>query len=205
MHLARLGDGGVLIYSPSWVGPSVFDQVEAHGTPRLLVIPNHFHNLAIRRFRERYPEARVVAHTEALPRLRRKGHERIDSIETARDQLSPHLELVTPEGTKNGEIWLLERGAKPELAIGDAFFNLSGPLTGLVGWFMRVAKGAPGLCIGQTYRWVGLQDEPLYKRWLIEWVQREQPQTIHFCHGVALTGPGTPKALIELARRRLKG
>ena len=73
MVLVRLPGGGLLVHSPTWVGPATFAKVEAFGEPRVLFAPNHFHHMFLARFRERWPGARAVAGGVALGRLRGWG------------------------------------------------------------------------------------------------------------------------------------
>src|SRR5262245_33650196 len=69
----RLEDGGLLLYSPSWLGKDTFERIDRLGPVRALLVPSHFHHLALKRFQERYPEARAFASSAAMPRLIAQG------------------------------------------------------------------------------------------------------------------------------------
>src|SRR5512139_3033840 len=74
MTLLDLGEGGLLVHSPTWVGDDTPRLVATAGTPRFLLAPNHFHHLSLARFREQWPDATALAAPRALPRLTGRGH-----------------------------------------------------------------------------------------------------------------------------------
>ncbi len=194
MHVLDLGPRGpngaeLLIHSPTWVGDATFERIDALGRPRLIFAPNHFHHLSVRRFRERYPDARVVASAGAIPRLERHGHTGLEKIE---DTLLPSkIRWLVPEGTKSGEAWLsvdVEGGAGPTWIVCDAFFHENAPIKGLEGAFLRLAKIAPGLCIGMTFTMMCIADKRRYARSVHDLIDREKPSRVLFSHGEPLEG-----------------
>lgn len=199
-----MGDG-TLIYGPTWLGPGTFEKVEAIGTPRLLVLPNHYHHLSLARFRERYPDAGVVAGERALARLDKKGHRGVRSAGEAGVSLAGGVELVECPGCKSGELWVtVEHGGERTWLVGDAFFCIERPLTGLTGAMLRLLQIGRGLRIGQTFRWLVLDDEATYRRWLLSQLAAEPPTRVGFCHGEMISGDGVAERLVELAERRLR-
>ena len=204
MHVLELPAGGLLVYSPTWLGEGTFEAVERLGAPRVLVAPNHFQHLSIGRFRERYPEALVVAGGGALPRLSNKGHQGVQSVEEAAPRLPQGARFLACEGAKNGEAWLLVPGeGGPVLVVGDAFFHVNRPVRGVIGVFVRALKTNPGLCIGQTFPWLALRDKAAYARWACAVIEQERPRTLACAHGEPLTDPGLPERLSSLVRARL--
>ncbi|HTB78162.1 MAG TPA: hypothetical protein VK762_33185 [Polyangiaceae bacterium] len=108
------------------------------------------------------------------------------------------------EGTRAGETFLslaLE-GRRVWLAC-DAFFNIVRPTTGPIGVIMRALKGAPGLSIGQTFKWLALKDTTAYRSWLLEALDRERPTEMWLSHGETVAGDDLPERLTALAKRRL--
>ena len=205
MQLVELDDGGLLVYSPTRISRDVFEQIEAHGTPQILVAPNHYHHAALPAFREHYPDALVVAPRVAIPRLEKQGHIGLSTLDAARERLPEGVKLIECEGTRTGETWLEDRrGDAPELAVCDAFFNAQGPMRKTMGFALRVLRGAPGLCIGSTYRWLGLKDERGYHAWLRDYLSELAPAKVGFCHGVPIEGNDCSERLLELAERRLR-
>jgi hypothetical protein len=203
MILVRLPDGGVLVHSPTWVGPDTFAKVQDFGEPRVLFAPNHFHHLFLARFRETWPSALAVAGKTALPRLKRLGFTSIAPVEHASPLLPPGARWLQCEGTRAGETFLsidLE-GRRTWIAC-DAFFNIQ-RVTGVVGAVMRALHGAPGLSIGQTFNWLGLRDRLAYRGWILEALERERPLALWLSHGETVTQGDLPEILAELVRKRV--
>ncbi len=203
MILVRLPGGGLLVHSPTWVGPETFAKVEALGEPRVFFAPNHFHHLSLARFRERWPDAIAVAGGLALPRLKRLGHDAIAHVDEVAALLPPGAHWLECAGTRAGETFLsLAIDGRRAWIACDAFFNI-GPTTGPVGVVMRVLKGSPGLSIGQTFNWLALKDRPVYHAWVLEALERERPTELWMSHGETVTRGDLPEILAELVKRRV--
>jgi hypothetical protein len=202
MQLVPLDGDALLVHSPTWVGDDTFAQVAAFGTPRVLFAPNHYHHLSIRRFRERWPDASVVASPTAIPRLRKLGHVGLCSVT---DQPLPaRMRWLLPEGTRSGEAWLeLDSDPGPTWIVCDAVFHETRPVKGLEGLFLRLSRATPGLAMGKTFTVACLSDRAKYRAWVLEAVARSRPWRMLFSHGQALEGPDLSGALAELIRARL--
>lgn len=204
MILVPLPSGGVLVHSPTWIDDSTFSTVEAVGTPRILFAPNHFHHLSLRRFHDRWPDARVVAGSVAIPRLKKKGHDSIEDVNTVIDMLPPGSRWLECAGTRAGETILsLPRDDGRTWIVCDAFFNVSRPVTGAAGVVLRALDTTPGLAIGQTFNWVALRDRPTYREWALAALDRERPTELWMSHGDTIARADLPEALADLVRRRV--
>jgi hypothetical protein len=202
MHVVTLGDGGVLVHSPTWVGDETFARVAALGTPRILFAPNHFHHLSMARFRARWPEAVATASARAIPRLRARGHDGLCPLEDA--VLPKGLRWIVPEGTKSGEAWVaVDDGAAPTWIVCDAFFHATGPLAGFEAWALRLLRSTPGLSIGSTFTRVCLSDRARYRDWVLQAIARERPRRVLFSHGEELRGEDVAARLEGITRARL--
>lgn len=203
MILVRLPGGGVLVHSPTWVGPDTFANVQAFGEPRVLFAPNHFHHLFLAQFREKWPSALMVAGKSALLRLKRLGHAAIAPVEDASSLLPPGGRWLECEGTRAGETFLsIAIDGRRTWIVCDAFFNIQ-RVTGVVGAVMRTLQGAPGLSIGQTFNWLALRDRPAYREWILEVLERERPLSLWLSHGDTVTRDDLPELLGDLVRRRV--
>jgi hypothetical protein len=94
MIFVRLPGGGVLVHSPTWVGPDTFANVQAFGEPRVLFAPNHFHHLFLARFYEKWRSALMVAGKTALAGVRGDPSRRDAPVD--RDRRPAHLDRVRP-------------------------------------------------------------------------------------------------------------
>lgn len=201
MHVVPLGDGETLIHSPTFIDEQTMTHIEALGTPRVVFAPNHFHHLSLGRYQKRFPSATVAASSEALPRLRARGHEVVQPIDVV--SLPSGVRWLVPEGTKNGEAWLSVDGeGGPTWLVCDAFFNETGPVRGVEGALLRFLDTAPALCLGATFKHLCLRDKQRYRAWALDALQREKPRRVLFSHGDPLDQDVTPR-LTALLNARL--
>lgn len=206
MVLLRLPSGGLLVHSPIWDGDETRALVEAVGRPEILWAPNHFHHLSLPRFRAAWPQALATASRGAILRLGRKGHQGLRPVDEVAALLPPGARLLEGPGVKNGEVFLsLPGDGGRTWIVCDAFFNMTTPVSGAMGWFLRATRTTPGLCLGQTFRWLALSDEKAYRGWLLATLEAERPRRVIFSHGAPLDGPDTSDRLRALAEARLRG
>jgi glyoxylase-like metal-dependent hydrolase (beta-lactamase superfamily II) len=196
-HVVDTAEGSV-IYGPIWNGEETRAQL---GNPVAFVAPNHYHHLGLPKVRALFPEARVFASNVAIPRLKKQGHADIAAIEEAR--LPRGVRAIPCAGTKNGETWLFAEEART-LIVGDAFFNVPGPLRGVVGALLRATRTGPGFTVGRTFGWLGLRDRAAYRAFAIETLRRERPTTIAFCHGENLVGDDVIERCVSAIERYLQ-
>lgn len=196
-HVVDTAEGSV-VYGPIWNGEETRAQL---GNPVAFVAPNHYHHLSLPKVRALFPDAQVLASSGALPRLKKQGHTGIAPIEEAR--LPRGVRAIPCVGTKNGETWLLVEEART-LIVGDAFFNVPGPLTGVVGALLRATRTGPDFTVGRTFGWLGLRDRAAYRAFATETLRRERPTTIAFCHGVNLVGDDVVERCVSAIERYLQ-
>lgn len=186
MHLVGLGQGELLIHSPTWIDENTLHHIEHLGTPRVLFAPNHYHHLHLARYRERFPGAVVTASRQAMLRLARKDHLGICPVNDL--ALPPGMKWIEPEGLRTGEVWISLRNAQGATwIVCDAFFNHVGPLRiGVESMFLRCTRAVPGLCLGDSFKVLAIADKARYRRCLDRLLEEERPTRIIFSHGDAL-------------------
>ena len=136
------------------------------------------------------------------PRLRGNGHRNL--VEPAAVELPSEVRLVCCPHTKNGEMWVEVHDADAcEWLVADAYFHVTRSVAGVLGALLRWTNTAPGLCIGQTFRWLALRDEGAYRRWLLGRLDSEPPDRVSFCHGEPIERDAA-SALRDVAMRRLR-
>jgi hypothetical protein len=204
MTCVQLPEKQLLIYSPTWLGDSTFEEVEKLGTPSILMAPNHFHYMSMGRFHERYPNAKVVASELACKRLHTKGVPYIETLEKTSLSLPDNLSYMVCEGSKTGETFLtIQQGEQRLWLVCDAFFNVKRDTTGMMGFVLRTLKTTPGMCIGQTFLWLGLKERATYRQWLETKLKMEAPTMLIPSHGVVERGADLAEQLLRLASKRL--
>lgn len=195
MLVADLPDRGLLLYSPTWLGAGTFEAVDALGEVRVLVAPNHFHHLSLRRFRERYPKAIVVTSDGALPRLAKQGHTELHPLAAADPLLPPGARFIQPPGLRNGEAWLsLPGDGGPTWLVCDAWFNVTRKLTGLMNVFARVMRIGPGLQVGRTFRLLAVSDRPTFLTFTRAELDQDRPAILVPSHGDPILSEGSTPA-----------
>jgi hypothetical protein len=178
------------------------ETLAAIGRPTFALAPNHYHFMGIAEARA--PELSCVASDVARPRLKAKCGHTFESLDALRERLPRGITLLEPPGLKSGEVWLraeTERGVA--WAVCDAFFNVNNALSGMMGLALRATSTAPGLRIGDTFRWLVLGDKRAYRRWLEERIAEDAPRILIPSHGDVLIDDALPDRLRELAARRL--
>jgi hypothetical protein len=204
MHVVSLPGGASLVFSPTWHGEGTFERVLASGEPAVLVAPNHYHHLSMKRFRARFPAARAVSSATAAPRLTRQGHEGLGAVTDVASLLGSGARLSEAPFTKNGELLLsLETEHGRTWVVCDAFFHVTRPTTGAMGLALRMLSTVPGLRVGRTYRWLAVADRARYLDWMTGLLSEERPKAIHFAHGEPLVADDLPDQLLEAARAGL--
>lgn len=200
----RLADGGVAVYSPiKDLGPDAHRALKALGPPALLIAPNHHHYLGLPEFAATYPQASIVASAVALARVRARTRCEVGADTALRARLPPHVSVLVPPGTRGGELWLslaTQRGRA--WVVGDAFFNIARVPPTPIGLLLRALRVAPGLRIGDPFRWL-VRDRPAYRRFVLDALHADRPTTLIPCHGQILADGDLPERLERLIETRL--
>jgi hypothetical protein len=201
MHVVPIGDNQVLIHSPTWIDHETIRQIQSLGTPHVLFAPNHFHHMGLGRYRKNFPNAIVAATAGAIPRLRRRGHDGLLSIEAV--PLPRGVRWLLPDGTRSGEAWLaIDGDGGPTWIVCDAFFNETRPMSGVEGAILRLGKITPGLCVGATFKLLCVRDSKRYREWVLDAIAREMPRRVLFSHGDPINEDAASK-LAACVRARL--
>lgn len=193
-----LRDGGLAVVSPgAKMSQAHFDALAAWGEPRFLVAPNAYHNLGLRSWSKRFPDAQVVAHERALKRLRKKLPElHFSGLDALVAALPDGVRLMCPPQAKQGEVWVSLATAQ-----GRAWFVVDGILNeahlppGALGVVMRVLGFRTGLITNPFFKRLFLSDKAAHKAWVREELTRDPPALFLPCHGEVLVGADVPDKL----------
>jgi hypothetical protein len=69
MTIARMKDGRLVIHNAIALEPELQAEIEAFGTPAVIVVPNGFHRQDAKIYKDRYPSANVYAPTKAVKKV----------------------------------------------------------------------------------------------------------------------------------------
>lgn len=152
MTVARRRDGRLVVHNAIALEPALMAELEAFGEPAFLVVPNGFHRLDARIWKDRYPAMRVLC-----PRGARKAVAKVVPVDGAYNDMPPDedVQLTHLEGLKEREGVMLVRGrAGASLVVNDVIMNMP-KLTGVMG-VMLGPTGRPA--IPRVMRWFMVAD-----------------------------------------------
>ena len=190
MAAIGIGDGGLLIVSPGVpMSDAGWEALARLGTPRFLLAPNHFHNAGLAAWQARFPEAKIVAHPRALPRLRKKlPGLTIADLAPLVAALPTDIRVFSPPMAKQGETWVsiaTQHGVA--WFVTDALVNEE-RLRGAMGLFMRLMGFRTGLMTNPFFKRLFLSDKAAYKAWMLAELERDRPTLFVPAHGAVLRG-----------------
>jgi hypothetical protein len=124
MTIAELSGGGSVVFSPVALHETAMREIEKLGPQRFMVVPNGFHRLDARIWKQRYPEAKVLCPPGAKRRV-----EQAVAVDTTRDVLEDEaVRFVVPDGTGGAEGALIaRRSGGTTLVINDLISHVRHP------------------------------------------------------------------------------
>lgn len=156
MTVARRADGGLVVHNAVALDDASMKEIEGWGDVRFIVVPNGYHRLDARVFKERYPKAQVLC-----PRGARAKVEEVVAVDGAYEDFpsDEHVSFVTLEGTKVSEGVMIVRDASgTSLVFNDALFNMP-HLSGFTGFVFRyLTQSSGGPRVSRVARWFVVKD-----------------------------------------------
>ncbi|MCS6900713.1 MAG: hypothetical protein RMJ98_11135 [Myxococcales bacterium] len=122
MAVARMTDGRLVIHNGIALDDPSMKAIEALGDPAFLLVPNGYHRLDARIYKDRYPNLRVVA-----PRGSRAKVEEVVPVDLTYEQFpgDESVRLETLEGTGEQEgVVIVCSGGKTSVILNDVVFNM---------------------------------------------------------------------------------
>lgn len=155
MTVARTGNGKLLIHNGIALEEGAMKALEAAGEPAYLLVPNGFHRLDARIFKERYPSLKVVA-----PRGSRAKVEEVVPVDLTYEQFpgddGVRLETLDGVGEQEGAL-IVRSGENTSLVLNDAVFNMPHQ-PGLKGAVIRMVGSTGGPKITRVARLFLIKD-----------------------------------------------
>lgn len=158
--VARMNDGKLLFHSAIALEEPAMRSLEGAGSPAFLVVPNGFHRLDARIFKERYPALRVVA-----PRGSRVKVEEVVPVDLTCEQFpgDESVRMETLDGTGEQEAVLIVRsGERTTLVFNDAVFNMPHQ-PGLPGLALRALGSSGGPRVSRLARLLLVKDRGAFR------------------------------------------
>jgi len=151
MVVARMQDGGLLVHNAIALAPEAMAELEAFGTPRILMVPNGFHRQDARIYKERYPDLRVIC-----PAGARKRVEQVVKVDAVLEEGGGDDVVVIEnvEGAKQEGVVTVRSGDKVSLIFCDLVLNVP-RAKGVMG-FALAPTGK--LSVPRVMRWIGMSN-----------------------------------------------
>jgi hypothetical protein len=189
MTVAKLKNGGLVIYSAIALAEPEMAKLEALGRPKYLVVPSGIHRMDARPWKERYPDLVVIAPAGA----RDKVGEVVGVDCTLVNFGDPAVRLFAVPGTANRELAMV---VGKTLVVNDLIFNLP-RLRGVRQWIYRLLGFGPGKpTIPKLVAKKLVDDEAAMKAELRRWANTGFERVL-VAHGAPIENPR--EALLALA------
>ena len=162
MTVLRLGEGRLLIHSPTELSPERRAAVEALGTVEHLYAPNLFHHVRIGEWSAAFPSARVHA-PEGLEKKR--PDLRIDRPhgDDAEPAFAGVVDEVRVEGCRLHESVLFHRPSRT-LVVADLVHNIGADHRGWTRFYTRMTGFYDRVALSRAIRWTAFSDRAAARR-----------------------------------------
>lgn len=169
----RLQSGALCLFSPvAGLGGTAIDSLRKIGEVAFLLAPNQYHNKGLAEYAQTFRTARLIAPAVCHARLQKVTGLAFDDISALIPELPPDTRLVSPEGLKTGEVWMI---ARTGWLVVDAF---AGP-----------EKGDNPAKLLKTFPRYGVGDATVYTTWARDFIAKTACDMLVPCHGALVRSP----------------
>jgi len=184
MTIVRLRDGRLVVWSAVSLDENQMQSIERFGRPAFLIVPNPYHRMDARAWKERYPMMRVVAPEGA----RAKVTEVVPVDSTTATFEDPDVNFVTVPGTKGQEAALeIINPNGVTLVLNDIIANIR-DAHGFAGWMLKLmgfAGDEPHVPI--TIKMILIENKKALASQLLRWAGIPTLRRIIVSHGEIIT------------------
>jgi len=181
MTVIRRPSGGLIIHNAIALEDPVMKEIEAFGTPEVLIVPNGFHRLDAKVFKERYPQLKVYSPKSARSKVEQVVHVDGTLEDAPKDD---GIELFHLDGTKGHEgVVEVRSPGGTTLVFNDVVMNMP-KVGGMIG-FMLAPTGRPA--VPRIFRWFFIKDRPAFTAHITKLADRSDLRRVIVSHGAMLT------------------
>ncbi len=164
MTLVRLDDGRIIIHSAIALDDASMAEIEAWGSPSVLLVPNGYHRLDAPAFCARYTNLKVYC-----PRGSRRKIEEVVGVDGDYNalEMDASCEVEHLAGVRDGEgVMIVRSPAGSTLVFNDALFNMSHG-KGIAGFIFRHITGSTGgPRVTRLFRWLAVKERRAFREHL---------------------------------------
>ncbi|HVY49425.1 MAG TPA: hypothetical protein VHB21_26215 [Minicystis sp.] len=181
MTIAKLEGGGLVIHNAVALEEELMKELEAFGTPEVIVVPNGFHRLDAKVFKQRYPGAKVLC-----PAGARKKVEQVVPVDGTYDDApkDANVRLYHLDGVKQHEgVMEVRSPSGTTIVLNDVVNNL--PKMGGMFGFMLAPTGR--VSVPRIFRWFFVKDRAAFSAGIEKLAATEGLRRVIVSHGAMLT------------------
>lgn len=181
MTIARLRDGTLLIHNGIALEEPLMAEIEAFGRPAYLLVPNGFHRLDAKVFKNRYPSLKVLC-----PKAARKKVEQVVAVDGTYDDgpKNDDVSIAHLDGTREQEGFVEVKSPDgTTIVLNDCVNNLPA-MTGLFG-FLFAPTGRPS--VPRLARWMMVKDKEALRGELGKFSSISDLKRIIVSHGAMIS------------------
>jgi hypothetical protein len=180
MTIAKMKDGRLFIHNAVALEPALMAEIEAFGTPAVIVVPNGFHRQDAKIYKDRYPSAGVYAPKGAIAKVAAVVPVTGDYADAPQDDT---VKLRYLDGCKNTEgVLEVNSSDGKTITFTDVICNVS-KRTGVFG-FLLAPTGQPS--VPRISRWLVVKDKQKFARQLDDLASPDLRRVI-VTHGSMIT------------------
>jgi hypothetical protein len=197
MTVARLGDGRLALHSPIALEAAAMTELEAFGRPAFIVVPNGGHRLDAPAYKQRYPDARVLA-----PRGSREKVAEVVPVDGTYEDFPPDpdvkLEPLAGVGDLEG-LMVVRSQDGVTIVFTDAVFNMDRKRDPLGFFFTTLLGSAPGPRVSRLAKLMFVKDKPAFRADLLRLAETTGLVRVIVAHEKVASGPDARAALLRAA------
>jgi len=197
MTVARLDGGGLAIHSAIALREPEQLELEAWGKPELLIVPSGIHRLDAPRYKQRYPDLRVLA-----PRGSRAKVAEVVPVDGSYEDFAGDgvLELRSLPGVGEREgVMLVRSDDGLSLVFNDVVMNMDTKRDVLGYLFTTLLGSAPGPRVSRLSKLVLVKDRAALKAELLRLAALPELARLIVAHEKVTTGRAQARAALEHA------
>jgi len=180
MVLARMADGRVIVHNAIALDEPEMAELEAWGAPAMIFVPNGYHRQDAGIWKQRYPQAKVIAPAGSKKRVAQVVPVDAVSEEAPKDETT---RLIPLEGVPAESVLEVKTADGVTLVFCDAILNV--PKLGLPMGFVLGPTGR--VSTPRIVRWLGLKDKKAFTAQLEKLADTPGLNRLLFGHGRPVT------------------
>ena len=161
MAIAKRADGSLVIHNGIAVRDAELAEIQTWGPVKVIVVPNGWHRLDAKVFKDRFPQAQIVTPSGA-----RKKVQEVVPVDLVYSDIAAdaNVEFAELDGTKQREGVMIVRDADgATLVFNDALFNMP-HLSGAQGFiFKNITGSTGGPKVSNLFRWFIATDKAAFR------------------------------------------